>query len=228
VSLRWLLIILSILGILMGVLFGTGMNKTGFLPNGTSQRQVITPDINGPVIRYYGYGDSMSSGDDMYVVQMQKKYDPGAISSHNTDGSGKTSCGGLQTIGEHYSRNITYFIYMFTNDQFHISSPEATAYCYMGIYEYVTMNGTVAVPVIGPLRAVDIPEQLNHTRTLQDYLDVTGIPYVKMYDALDSIPGNGVVDGFVPGHYEDGTHPTHEAHGLMADYLWTHPPRLKD
>ena len=180
---------------------------------------------NSQQIDYYGYGDSISAPDDMYVMQMRDIYDLSATADHNTDGSGQMSCWGFDNITSHYNKSIREFIYMFTNDEFHLYTPELTAYCYTRIYTYVSANGTLAVPVLATLRTGNQSEQAQYLQIVGQLLDMEGVPYVKMYDAIDSEPGNGLLDGFNATNYVDGVHPTSAAQRLMADYLWRYIKR---
>jgi lysophospholipase L1-like esterase len=184
---------------------------------------------------YYAYGDSISSArdsdyDSTYVMQMRDTYNATATAAHNTDGSGMTSMWGLNNIATH-SNAENEFIMFGVNDRggYHLTGLQ-TAENLASMYNYLQANGTKPYILINTLVANDTytgsntsVQQRDNITIIQNNLSERGIPFVKMYDAIDSIPGNGVPDEIDPDLLgSDGIHPTYDAHTIMATYLWNH------
>jgi hypothetical protein len=183
-----------------------------FIPNTTSR---------------YEY-DLHEDGSDSYINQMVTYHDPDATAFHNMiSGCKTTKCGyeGLDTI---YKKRMKYFIYMFvTNDNVFLVNDMTvndTINYTMKTYDYIAANGSVAIPCIPPLVndiwVIPIDQQIERIHAMESAFDARGIFYVKMYDALDSIPGNGEVDGINTTYQPDGTHPNLTGQRILGDYLW--------
>lgn len=48
-----------------------------------------------------------------------------------------------------------------------------------------------------------------------------GYVWLNMYDAMDSVPNNGVYDSIVLSYYSDGLHPVASGYALLGDYVGT-------
>jgi hypothetical protein len=201
-------------------------------------------------IDFYAYGDSITAPEYCYIQQMVEQFLPGEVALHNTDGTYRNSTWARNNIPWHYNKSMKYFVYMFTNDGntlFHPYPPggiggevqedfpiNLTVENYLAIYEYVKANGTTPIPMIpiitqrgsggASYNAYTIENLTTRIHALESAFDQRGIFYVKMYDALDSIPWNGKPDDYNwTAQYlmPRGVHPTVEGHKIMAEYLWT-------
>lgn len=187
-------------------------------------------------IDFYAYGDSITratgveglnpDGSDSYISQMTREFLPGSIALHNFDGGGMDSQWGAANIKYHYSRNMRFFIYMFTNDGETNLTANQTIDDYLTIYNFVKQNGTIPIPCIPILTkrsgylSYTLENQTASIQSLESALDSRSIFYVKMYDALDSIPDNGQFDAINITYLPDGIHPNKTGQQLMAGYLW--------
>jgi lysophospholipase L1-like esterase len=196
-------------------------------------------DVN-KTIDFYAYGDSVTratgdqlspDGSDNYVLQMVKDYDPNATAMHNFDGGGMDSQWGVEHLDSHYTKNMKVFVYMFTNDPQTGLKVTDTVQDYLTIYYYVSNNGTIAIPCMPILQSragypftYSIEWQSDRIRVIESEFDKRGIYYVKMYDALDSVPGNGQIDDINTTFMPDGVHPNSTGQRIMGQYLWEHIP----
>jgi len=193
----------------------------------TTSYDALDVNFNPDPTTRYEY-DLHEDGSDSYINQMVKYHDPDAIAFHNMiSGCKTTKCAyeGLDTV---YQKRMKYFIYMFATDDFIFAVNDMTVNdtitYYLKIYDYITANGSVAIPCIPPLvNDIWIPpadRQIERIHAMESAFDARGIFYVKMYDALDSIPGNGEIDGLNTTYQPDGAHPNLTGHRIMGDYLW--------
>jgi lysophospholipase L1-like esterase len=201
---------------------------------------MVTSDYNG-TIDFYAYGDSITGSTlnkDCYVEQMADMFYPDAIASRNHDGSGRTTDWAVQNLQAHYKSGTRYFFYMFTNDGWRDETGNfaktdfpinKTVDNYMAIYNYVKANGTTPIPLLPIITPrfngvyYNVSLQQDRIRALEAEFDRRGIFYVKMYDALDSSPGNGIPDcynGYDQFFFDDGVHPNVIGNRIMAEYLW--------
>jgi lysophospholipase L1-like esterase len=208
---------------------------------GPSPGSIVMPDISITRIRgsrhpikYYAYGDSITfavnpdlppDGSRCYILQMRDRYDPAALADHSMQGSsGRTSTWAWENLPDYYNPGMHYFIVFFgSNDLRRGINGTATGQNLADIYAYVRAYGSTPVIVIPPLRYTDEDwDQAPDFAITTAFLSARGIPYVTMYDALDSSPGNGKLDSFNGTYMPDGTHPNMTGHARMADYLWEH------
>jgi lysophospholipase L1-like esterase len=187
---------------------------------------VIFP-VSAVDIKYYAYGDSISTcfgNSNCYIYNIES----GAIVDHNLDGDGKTSTWGLRNIETHYNTSQRFFMIMFgRNDEDQNITPLTTAKNLEMMYRYVSANGSTPVILIKPLydpARYGYGNSTYNNYLVQSYLTAMNIPFVEMYDALDTVPENGIMDTWVDGgNYQlDGVHPTAAGQILMGKYLWNH------
>lgn len=187
-------------------------------------------------IDFYAYGDSITratgeglnpDGSDVYILQMTRQYLPGSIALHNSDGGGMDSQWGATNVKYHYGQNMRFFVYMFTNDAAYGLPINKTVENYLTIYNVVKQKGTIPVPCIQILTYrptsldYNLENQTTRIHALESAFYNSGIFYVKMYDALDSIPDNGQVDAINTTFMPDGVHPNKTGQQVMAEYLWS-------
>jgi hypothetical protein len=199
------------------------------------------------VVNYYAYGDSITGADtvggdlapdgsDSYISQMVQLYSPSSLADYNLDGGGADSTWGLANLPSHYrlSNNETYnpvYVIEFGVNDYDLD-PDITAGNLISMRNFLTGNGTQSIILMPTLYYEEgslnftIENQTSRITVIQNLLDAGGVPYVKMYDALDSIPNNGALDGFNGTNYiPEGTtqiHPNKMGQRLMAEYLWNH------
>jgi len=204
----------------------------------------ITYEDGAPseAIEYYAYGDSItratggddlaSNGTDVYLTQMVETHDAINTSDNNLDGGSTTSAWGLANFATHGQYEGTeperVFIMFGTNDRYYGLTGLQTAANLAGIYEGYTANGTSAYVLIHPLKSENGHEwniyenQYSNITIIETNLTERGIPFVKMYDAIDSNPGNGSPDEVNSTLYYDSVHPNYEGHTLMGEFLWAY------
>jgi hypothetical protein len=175
-------------------------------------------------LKYYGYGDSISYYDYMYLIQMRDRYDPAATVSHNSDGPGMSSAWGLANIGAHYTEGTEYFVILFGNNDKRWNIPATdTGKNLQGMYNYAIAHGAKPIVLIHTLEdPVVYGDESVNLSIIESYLTDQKISFIKMYDAIDFFPNNLVMDGFNKSLSLDGVHPTPEGQSMMADYLWSH------
>jgi len=181
------------------------------------------------ITRGTGYADLDPSGRDCYLLQMVRQYHPDASADHNMDGGGKSSSWGAAQIGLHLRPGTKIFIIMFgTNDE--RIDPEVTADNLIAMKDYIEAHGADAVLCIPPLEREQpgIPgssqeSQQRRIAVVEGILASRNVIFVRMYDAIDSIPDNGQLDDLAGEYYaDDGIHPNREGHRRMAEMLWQH------
>lgn len=187
--------------------------------------------LTSPKIDYYAYGDSITraTGDDRYlnpdgsgayIIQMVREFNLNATALHNVDGGGMDSSWGVANLRTHYINNTSVFVYMFTNDANDNLTVNQTIDNYIVIYDYVTSQGTKAVPCIPILRcsnkvAYSLKNQTERNMALESALTSRGIKFVRMYNALNG--GKGDIN---TTYLYDGVHPSNEGQKIMGEYLW--------
>ncbi len=202
---------------------------------------VIPASVTATDVSYYAYGDSVTKaatpytdlnpdGSDCYIIQMRDLYDPNASADHNMDGGSKTSAWGLANIATHYD-NETYYCIMFgLNDVNPIQgiSAQDTLNNLLGMYNYANTENTTPIILIRTL-STPVPERpyreyayAREVLTLiQEGLRAESIPFVRAYDAVDTVPGNCIIDEADTAYLvTDGVHLNVAGHRALADYLW--------
>jgi PKD repeat protein len=192
-----------------------------------------------PAVSFYAYGDSITratgsdslaaDGSSAYVVQMQQRYLPTATVGHNADGGSMTSSWGASNYATHKGTalaNHYYFIMFGINDRAVSASYPAnsTADNLISIYNSAKADGYKPYILLEPLDT-DVggwstkAYQLDNITKIQTRLAELGYPYIKAYDALDAVEGNGQLDD-INATTCDAIHPNVLGHSLMADYVW--------
>jgi PKD repeat protein len=168
------------------------------------------------------YGDSITLDNDWYGKQMQQMYEPQYQADHNVDGSGKSSTWLLANIGNFYSPLMKEFIPLVGNNDIRNNiNGTVTGINIDGICRYVEANGTTCYPMMHTLENVTLWGDSSPNITITEaYLTAHGRSYTKLYDALDSIPNNGIMDDFNGTYMPDGVHPNYTGHTQMANYDW--------
>jgi lysophospholipase L1-like esterase len=153
---------------------------------------------------------------------MQDTYDTYATSDHNTDGGGKTSAWGLTNIASYFSRHQGICVIEFgLNDIAGEIAAADTASNLIAMYTYVA--GLGAQGIVG-LVGGDATWRTTYLPTIESALTSADVPFVRLYDAIDSTPGNGTAEAIDEDYIADlpgGAHPNTEGHRLMGIALWT-------
>jgi lysophospholipase L1-like esterase len=186
---------------------------------------------------YFAYGDSITQaifggglspdGSDCYVMQMRNLYDPGKTVDHNLDGSGQDSTWGLANFNAHYNVSNVFFIFLFgANDAAHGMTNALSASNMVALYNTTKAHGSTPELCLMTLMNPDVFSyaiQKPRITATEQLCKNFSIPFVKMYDAIDSVPWNGRLDdwnGFYYGGDSSGVHPNITGHRKMADFLW--------
>lgn len=193
-------------------------------------------------LTYYAYGDSITratggdlavDGSEAYIMQMTATHNATATADHNADGGSKTSGWGLANYASHGDSASHIFIMFGVNDRALGETGAATAQNLSWLYSNYTVAGFDSYILIEPLADPDLSDsewteytnQYDNITIIKDFLYTYGVPnssVVDIYDAIDSIPRNGVTDESntslkLSGDY---VHPNAEGHRLMGEYLW--------
>ena len=186
---------------------------------------LISSLVSAAEIKYYAYGDSYTAcygSAECYVHNIE----PGAISDHNTDGICHTSAWGLRNLGTHYNTSQKYVLIMFgRNDEHNNINPLTTAKNLEKMYRLVESNGSQAVILLRPLTDPSTHQDARKNISIvESYLTFMNVPHIGLYDSIDSIPENGIMDAWVNrGNYQpDGSHQTSAGQVRMGNYLWNH------
>lgn len=166
--------------------------------------------------RATGSGDLDASGSDCYILQYRDAYDPYRIVGHNSDGGSMTSTWGLTHIASYGSNADHVFIMFGDNDPGAGINAATSAQNLEGMYYTVLNRGDTPYILLPPIMSSGTLD----LATIGNTLAANGTPFIKMYDALDSVPGNNQLDSYDGAYMSDGVHPNATGHQLMADYLW--------
>ena len=135
-----------------------------------------------------------------------------------------TSAWGLANIATHYD-NETYYCIMFgVNDQGLGVPTQQMLDSLLGMYNYVNTDYTTPIMLVNTMvtpnwRGYDV--QHENITLIQERYRAHDIPFVRAYDAVDTIPGNCIADEVDVAYYvSDGVHLTAAGHRALADYLW--------
>lgn len=204
---------------------------------------IVTTATYPSNLNYYFYGDSITRGistimgdgnlnlygADSYGLQMAARYNSSAIVGHNIDGNGKNSNWSVENIGSHVGPNATAtveFVMFGANDLPYGITGLKTAQNLKRISDYLKANGTKAVILISPIPVngshgtETFDDWVDNITIEQNYLSANNVSFMKTYDAIDSVPGNGIVDPANATLLYDGLHPTKEGHSIIANYIW--------
>ncbi|MFA5408298.1 MAG: PKD domain-containing protein, partial [Bacilli bacterium] len=198
---------------------------------------IIPASVAATDVSYYAYGDSVTraagyadlnpDGSDCYIMQMRDLYDPNASADHNIDGGSRTSAWGLANIATHYD-NETYYCIMFgLNDDYYEIYAQQRLENLLDMYNYVHTEDTTPIILIQTLMVPDgrafceYTYQRENLTQIQEGLRALDIPFIRAYDAVDTIPGNCIIDEADTTYYApDGVHLNASGQRALADYVW--------
>jgi lysophospholipase L1-like esterase len=178
---------------------------------------------------YYAYGDSITASSDYYLGQMKTLFNTSSTVSHNTDGSGKSSNWGLSEVNNGGHNNGTQVYVMFgVNDMNGVQTGLQVGQNLDQICDAIEANGSTCRILIKTMVAEDAfgygyakyTLQHDNDTIIQNYLASQGRSYIKTYDAIDTIPCNGVPDEWNTSFMTDSTHPNVLGHEYIARYVW--------
>src|SRR5665647_449614 len=187
--------------------------------------------IGDSVTAAWGAADLPSDGTKCYILQMAQTHDPAnySLTSHSMDGGGMEASWGIANWATHYRPGTKYvFIEFGLNDLAHNIPASTCVNNIITMHNWAHDNGTVAIPIIQSLMTYrgDAYEVLTTQRAyiaaVQAGLDAAGIQYIKGYDAVDTIPGNGVPDSpNTAVMAADGVHLNIEGHRRLGELIWS-------
>lgn len=172
--------------------------------------------------RATGYGDLASDGSDCYILQMRDDNAPWLTAGHNTNGGSMTSTWGYDNIASLYPPHgaRATVIEFGLNDVGASIAKETTAENFIGIDTYIKSRGGNCL--IGLVSGGENSTAWRETYIpyIQAALDTAGVQYVKMYDAVDTTPGNGTPETLSGDYIADGSHPNAAGHKLIGAAIW--------
>lgn len=174
--------------------------------------------------------DLAENGSSVYSNYMVTTYDPTNSSMNNADGGGRNSTWGLQNLDAHYNTSNKVFGVMFgANDRSYdigYLNGTQTVWNYISMYNYLAANGTEPWLIINTLQQNDgnawnlLTSQRDNITTIRLGLNDANIPHIDGYDAVDSIPGNGVADDWNTSYYADNIHLNLSGHKELGSFIW--------
>jgi lysophospholipase L1-like esterase len=138
------------------------------------------------------------------------------------DGGGKTSAWGVENIATHFSRHHGVCIIEFGhNDQWGETPIAAadTAANLITMAKYV--EGLGANAIIGIVAGTTTDWTGTYVPTIEAACSSAGVSYVKLYDAVDTSPGNGEPETLAEAYVAESVHPNVAGHTAMAAALWS-------
>ena len=176
----------------------------------------------------YAYGDSITASSGNYLVQYQSLFEPAKTFSYNTDGSGMNSTWGLENIRDNFHNNATDIFVMFGINDMNTINGTRVGINTDGICDAIEENGSVCHIMIHTMMANDTlwgghslyEIQVENITDEETYFDSIGRSYVKLYDAIDTIPCNDYPDPVNMSYMRDKVHPSATGHEYMARYLY--------
>jgi len=182
-----------------------------------------------PIFADWAYGDSFTAASDTYILQMVATHDPNASVYRNTDGSGKTSIWGLANVATHplYGVPRKSFTLFGAND-WNYTTGEGTCENLIGIADSQSAAGSIPYILINTVFNTTrfwnstYSEQWAKIYAIEACLDARNRSYIKAFDAVDSIPGNGIPDEINESLMRDVVHPNTEGQRLIGEYVWAH------
>ncbi|MFA5456942.1 MAG: DUF2341 domain-containing protein [Synergistaceae bacterium] len=177
----------------------------------------------------YGYDDLAPDGSEAYIMQLRDNHDSTNTANHNLDGFGKTTSWAVSQLPSKLALgDIHWFVFMFgTNDVQHDpgwSSAEAVGNMYLDMCEDIRDAGAVPVPcmiILQPSSVVAYNTQVSFIQTVESIMEANDQPYIKLYDAIDTVPFNGVIDAYNQSNYPtNNVHPSDVGHYWMGEFIW--------
>ena len=199
----------------------------------TNEVKAELPTFDG---HYYGYGDSIMEQADSFLVYMVQTYDPTNTSSLNNGGGGQNSTWGLAHWHDYVEPgNMTHLtIEQYgTNDCYYGAGdgdlrvePKVSAQNKLRMYNYSVENQTSdryfpCVPTLAS-NIADRPLWYQHAiiKTNENNFRNFSVRYIKLYDAIDTVPWNGKLDEWDSSNYRDVVHPNTVGAYKMAALCW--------
>lgn len=211
-----------------------GLLVLGLIPNVSAFDQI-----------YYAVGDSLArgtspgspgydldpDGSDQFVMQMSNRYNLGAPASHNFAETSYSSLWGVQHMVEYPQGNITpkyTFVTIGINDRRLDPSYTAnqTADNLKTMYDYYNSKGSTAWVLIEPMNGTSQTgwsteaSQRDNTTKIETRLKEFNVRFLKIYDAIDTTPGDGILQISNVSYAPDYLHPNKLGNSLIADYIW--------
>jgi PKD repeat protein len=218
--------------------FNTSQNPVVSLPIGVydinltatnadgSDDEIKTSYIEVPTwYDYVAYGDSITNWNPNYVKLMTMMYARTKTSNSSSDGASQQSDWGLANLERHRNGDIVYVMFGI-NDMDNGVPANDTATNLKGIYNQVLSNGSTPYILIhtpmdnAGFFSGTFADQLAEVNAIQVNLTANSIPFIKAYDAVDTIPCNGVYDPIDPLMVSDGVHMNGFGHSQLAQYVW--------
>jgi len=184
--------------------------------------------VNLRVQNYYAYGDSITKGSHSktnYMEWFRQLFNITGNISYNIDGSAKTTQWGLENFVANCNDKQDYIVFDafgFCDEYFEID-PQITAQNKVEMYnlskELNIKNYFVCIPV---RTMYDWDVEYEYVEATEDLCNRFNIPFIRLYDAVDSIPYNEQFDEHNSSYFADDIHPNEHGHAVMSIYIWNY------
>ncbi len=175
--------------------------------------------------KYFGLGDSLvmgTYGTESYIGVMAKQHDP--TSNYGTNrGPGGHSGWGIINLSMFYPANSTQIIIIQYGRNDFVGGTDYTV-CAANITKmrrYSILNGSYPIVSIPTRIAASSATEQTYYTNIQTNLTNSYIPYMIIYDSIDTTPNDGIMQQGNPTYYAaDTVHPIDPGIQLMANYTW--------
>jgi lysophospholipase L1-like esterase len=195
---------------------------------------VDTTRLNTMWLDWYAYGDSntaatssaLSPNDgSLCYIFTTIGHNSSLTADHCIAGYGMTSTWGAANVASYYPYPKNYIVMFGSNDMQSGISPTIAANNAITIYNYVTSRGSKCIILVPPL-IVDDGLQYHNITYQRQWLSsfeniMQPIPHLKAYDALDTIPGDGIGETANTSYYlSDGKHLNAAGQAALGNFIW--------
>jgi hypothetical protein len=171
-----------------------------------------------------------NDGSDNFVLYAASKYN--VTASHYMGGSGFSAMHGVLHSSEIPKSSIV--VYMFTGDAYWGYSQDEMASNYTQLYHIIKNRGMIPVACIPIMqnrsdvnkKIIPVSVQKERISYLEKFLESDNIPFIRMYDTIDLVPGNGLPDAANMSLLPDGAHPNKDGQIKMGEYLARELPQI--
>ena len=189
---------------------------------------VLIPSVNLRIRNYYAYGDSITKGSGTntnYMERFRQLFNIIGNISYNIDGSAKTTQWGLENFVANCNDKQDYIVFEafgFCDEYFEID-PQETAQNKVEMYNLSKELNIKSYFVCIPVRTMyswDI--EYEYIEATENLCNRFNISFIRLYDAVDSIPYNEQFDEHNSSYFADGIHPNEHGHAVVAIYIWNY------
>lgn len=183
---------------------------------------------------WYAYGDSNTAANNnnlspndgsLCYVYFTVGHDSPLSADHCFDGYGQLSQWGIDNVESYYPNSKNYLIMFGSNDMQTGGSAAKAAANVVAIYNYVTARGAKGLIMVPPIMVQDANPYHNITYQRQWLTDfeknLSTVPYLKAYDAIDTVPHDGIPETANSSYYlSDGVHLNSAGQEALGNFIW--------